>query len=100
MPLDELGDGEIKLRFTRNKLRATCEIHLIGETEPRVLFCRPASLRDVVLGTRYHFAGSNALCTIYRLGDQICIEVHLDSRSVGFISSLETYGAALEPLKD
>lgn len=77
----QLLDGTFRLTFFEGRDGFVCEVQ-DGSSGPALqLKCSLTSLVGVLGGLRYHFAGANALCTIYKDAEVVRVDIQLGSAS-------------------
>lgn len=101
MPSAMIVDGTSQLRFTGEGERLLCEVEdSLGTGDLCQLKCRLSSLGNVLGGLRYHFAGENALCTIYKQDEGVVFDLQISSRPATRIAiSEEKYSEMLTQLQ-
>lgn len=91
---------ELEVRLYSSKEQICCEVANLNEPSSRyVLGCAPMNLLAVSSGLRYHFAGQNVLCSVYRQGERVLLDLQvadLPRRKIDL--SIAEYQQALQTL--
>lgn len=95
----QIIEGNFRLTFFEGPDGFVCEVQ-DGSAGPGLqLKCGLTSLVGVLGGLRYHFAGANALCTIYKDSEVVHVDIQLGSASTERMTvSSEAYSDLLRCL--